>query len=535
MKNRTVKNHKWALLLLFILATFLGAFAYIFDTKMDLNGDNMMYYCFAKSILQGGYTNIMSPLNAPTNTFPPGFPLILSFFMIFSKNLVFLKVINGFIFGAALFVMAYVLRLVFQTHEKGMDSQNSKRHYWLILPIIMSVAINPDVLHFASMLMSEMTYFLCLVLAALFLFKKKDTFDLKDPYFWSLVLVSAYAFHVRSAALALFGAVFFYFLLTKQWKSLLIYVPSYVALFLPWYFRNKIQGVASGRYLSQIQQVNAWDTTAGTLDMSGYLERFWVNLRDIVTREVVDGLFCIDVKYGGEATAMEWVVGLFLLALILFGLFKIKKIGLYLVGLVLATGVILLPWNGGGGTRYIISIIPILYLGLFNAIYELMCVLKMKKLWQMLLPYAMLIIIFFSVKGELGRMHDYANRDFQPNFKNYFKIGEVIDKNLPEDAYVCCRKPALLYYYANRAVGSFSTSSDTKVMLQKMLDRGFDYVVLDQLGYASTYKYLYPMIKAYPSVFIPVCHLTKPDTYLLKIDKVAAQKSLELPVESSQE
>ena len=46
-----------------------------------------------------------------------------------------------------------------------------------------------------------------------------------------------------------------------------------------------------------------------------------------------------------------------------------------------------------------------------------------------------------------------------------------------------------------------------------------DLVVLEQLGYGSTYRYLYPAIDKNPNRFASLVHLENPDTYLLKFER----------------
>ncbi|WP_159519436.1 MORN repeat-containing protein [Sunxiuqinia indica] len=49
-----------------------------------------------------------------------------------------------------------------------------------------------------------------------------------------------------------------------------------------------------------------------------------------------------------------------------------------------------------------------------------------------------------------------------------------------------------------------------------MKSKGTDYVVLDQLGYSSTGRYLLPAIKKYPLKFKVIKQVKNPDTYLMK-------------------
>ena len=70
-------------------------------------------------------------------------------------------------------------------------------------------------------------------------------------------------------------------------------------------------------------------------------------------------------------------------------------------------------------------------------------------------------------------------------------------------------------------------SEDAGKMLQGMIDRKVDYVLFEQLGFGSTYRYLLPCIQSHPNIFKVVHHLPNPDTYLFYFDKKEAMKWLE--------
>ena len=511
-----LKNNQNYICLIILVLVFIKSFSFIFDEKIDLNGDNIEYFTYAKAILEGGYTNLMSPTNYPTNNFPPGYPLLLSLLMIFTESIVALKIYTGLMFLGGILLLCHTLY------------NNEKNNLWLYLAFGIASLINPDVLDFATMLMSEMSYILFMGLAVFFLYKSNKKSAIKDPYFWLMIACAAYAYHIRTAAVALMGGIMLHYLLSKKWKHLGLSIVGFVAGLLPWMIRNKIQGIGSSRYFSQMTQVNAWDRNAGTLDTQGMLARFWDNFCTLITKQVPDALFSAQIDYNTPATAWQWIVGIILVSTIFWGLYNIKKLNFFFIGILLATGATLLPWNGGGGTRYIIAIIPILYLGLFLGIYYIAKLIVKSERVAIAIPYLALIFVFTSVKPELETLNKYANSELHPAYKNYFTIAEAIKKETPKDTYICCRKPSLFYFYADRPCGSYTFSPDDAVMVKHMYKAKFDYVVLEQLGYGSTFKYLYPTITKNPEIFKPILHLKNPDTYLFKIDRETAKKKFNI-------
>ena len=90
-KNYTHLIYQSTLILIFIIS-----YIYVFDVKLDLNGDNFEYLNLAKSIFEGkGYSFLYSPNHAPTNWFPPGYPGIIALIMfLIGKNIMIFKMIN---------------------------------------------------------------------------------------------------------------------------------------------------------------------------------------------------------------------------------------------------------------------------------------------------------------------------------------------------------------------------------------------------------------------------------------------------------
>ena len=83
---------------------FVLAFSYIFNEKLDMNGDNCTYYMLSTSIAEGhGYADITNAAHNPSNVFPPGYPLLMSVIRFFTDSFFPQKVLNGlFLLGSAL-------------------------------------------------------------------------------------------------------------------------------------------------------------------------------------------------------------------------------------------------------------------------------------------------------------------------------------------------------------------------------------------------------------------------------------------------
>ena len=112
---------------------------------------------------------------------------------------------------------------------------------------------------------------------------------------------------------------------------------------------------------------------------------------------------------------------------------------------------------------------------------------------------------------------------YPPNYQNFFTIAKEVRKRLPANTVVCSRKPELFYMYSKTAVTMYSWTEDQAQLIRDLVEAKVDYVVLEQLGFSSTPRYLFPAIEHNPELFPVMIHLKNPDTYLLRFEREKAQ------------
>ena len=96
-------------------------------------------------------------------------------------------------------------------------------------------------------------------------------------------------------------------------------------------------------------------------------------------------------------------------------------------------------------------------------------------------------------------------------------MAEYLKQNEPADVVVACRKPVIFYLYSNTYTTNYKYTTDQKVLLDDLKDKQVDYVVLEQLGYSSTLRYLFPVFRDQPDLFNIIVQKEKPKTYLVKL------------------
>lgn len=503
-----------------LVLVFIFSFSYIFNEKLDLNGDNCDYYMLATSITSGhGYSNIATPAYEPTNVFPPGYPLLMSPLRFITDSTVAQNILNG------LFLLAASVLLFFFIRKNNLPDS---------LAFVASAAmlLNQRVLHFATMMMSEMSYLLFIIFVIWCLYKLSDKKPFwRDKWFYLLILSSAYGYHIRTQGITLAVAVIAYLLVSKKWKTALGFIGGYVLCLAPWIIRNKVLGVEGNRYISQIFGVSNHRPDEGVLGIGGIIERFFETFSMLITKAIPNTMIpYLKVDYTAATTFGEWLTGIVLITIVVIGFFRFGKLKYFFIFYTLATLGIISLFNDPGQNRYITTLVPFLDAGLIIGLYSIiLAVMKRLKLSMGFSPWFLaLLFVLFSIPN-LKEEHEMNKAPFPPNYENFFKIGEEIRKQLPPTTMVCSRKPTLFYMFSKTMVCNYKWTSDDVALIRDLVDRNVDFVVLEQLGYSSTFNYLYPAIQKHQELFIPVMHLPDPDTYLLRFDKERARQKLAEP------
>ncbi|MFQ5750795.1 MAG: hypothetical protein ACE5HI_02260, partial [bacterium] len=196
---------------------------------------------------------------------------------------------------------------------------------------------------------------------------------------------------------------------------------------------------------------------------------------------------------------------------------RLKNYKLLLMSYFIGTFGILLLWpNVWFGTRFLLPSVPLLIYCLFNGIYEVIAFGLSKINFTPKFHPLYLLVFIFIFFPKIKELKAQANSSYPSNWKNYFATARWVKSNTAHDVVVCCRKPVMFYLFADRYTTGYKNTLDDQELIEGLKQNDVDYVVLEQLGFGSTYRYLYPAIKKNPGLFPVVFHLKNPDTYLLK-------------------
>lgn len=491
--------------MIIITILFLGVYGFIFDKKLDLNGDNAYYYVLGKALSQGeGYVNIASINKAPNNHYPPGYPFILSLFMHISDAPTFLKLINGIFLLISIYISYYLFKYF---------SKSSK----IAFVTVFFLLLNSHLLLYGTMLMSEMLFIL-LSIACIYLVQSADLKNnlFRKPHLYLILIALVGSYYIRSTGLALFAGLILYLLFNKYWKAAVFIAIGFITLATPWIIRGQKLGGSS--YIKPLVMINPYRAELGNADMADYFNRIIANISRYITREIPNSnLPFIKVNYLSEIEPIEWLIGLPVLVLIIYGLYKLGKRGLIIVCYLIATFGILLLWpEVWTGVRFVLPVVPLLFFGLiigiFHGVNYVLSSIKTK------VKFNILILLVFGIAfiSPIQAIHMKAKSDYPKAWKNYFSAAGWFKRNNMKEAVVICRKPMLFHVNSGTYTTTFKYSKEEKEVLDDLNRKLTDYVILDNLGYRQTYEYLFPVISNHKENFQLVIKLENPDTYILK-------------------
>lgn len=516
-----------------IVACFAFNYAAVFDRKMDMNGDNYVYYQLARSLAQGhGYVSEIGPVPEPHMHFPPGYPAFMSlFYHIFPDNVVALKMLNGFL-------LLISILLLFRIVRKTIGHQG----HWIALAGCLLTVWHPELLRWATILMSEMLYTtLTLAIIALCLeldFEKLRRKDIRQILLLAgLCLLTAALYFVRTMGISLILAVALTFLIlgakaflrrkkeVKSWTVPLLasalVLLSFFAAKASWDARNqRVKPGYTSEYLNTFTQPVANESTDNMT--SFWLNRVKRNLMAFVPYYIPNSLIDPDnasFKLRFPEEDRRWVPGILVIAFMLAGLLSMKRLSLLLILYFLATfGSLMLYPPYYADIRYFIPLLPLMLAALVAGvcwtahwIAQRLSRYRKEPAWLdkgmtpvlALLMLALLLPTYRSVQEYYRKFAAVKTFDQIQNHRSYqVYLDECVKCALLPDHWVfVARKPEIFYFHSKYHHAVSMPKEGTPAEIVRYLeDNEVSALVLDAV-YRTSAVVIMPTIQAYPHLF----------------------------------
>lgn len=498
------KKYQSFIILLVATIAFVVVYSQIFDEKLDQNGDNANYYILGKALAGGdGFVNINNIHKTPNNHFPPGYPVIISAVIkVFGDNARYIKVANG--------LFLYLTLIALYLLIKKISNKTSTAVIVLIL-----VMMNSHLLRYSAIMMTEIPFLFFSTLTILSFTKIKYKRPAwQDRYLYVVIALLSISLHIRTSGVALILGIILFLVFRRHWKHATIIALGVLLLALPWQIRNNKIGGSS--YVKQLKMVNPYRPELGKAGPVDYFSRFANNLNRYLTKEIPSATLSIaKPNYRQASSFSEWLYGLLLFIIIIFGILNLKKFRLLILAYLAGTLIILSLWPDVWiGSRFILPAVPFLLVGLVNGLQEILLRVTPQtvRIYILWLPLIISIFLFSGIKS-LSRE---AKAEIKPEWTNYYSLASWLKENKGDEIVVACRKPGLFYLYSNSYTINYKYTTNDQELIKDLKEKRVEYVVLDQLGYSSTSRYLYPAIQNNPEVFELIQERNNPETYLFR-------------------
>ncbi|WP_430409605.1 glycosyltransferase family 39 protein [Kordia sp.] len=500
--------------ILLLIVAFFAIYNTIFDEKVSLGGDNASYYILGNAIANGeGYTNIQHLDKSAHYHYPPGYPVIIAgVTKVFPNDIITIKVVNGVLLLGAILLLFFIIKRLTENHH-------------IAFAVCFVTLLNYHILGYATIMMSEIPY-LFFSLLCLWLFLKIDFTKpvFKNWRFFLLLIFLSFSFYIRSVALALVVSLGAFLFFKKRWHYVYTLVGGFVLLYLPWILRSR--NYTGNTYVSQLLLKNPYKPELGSVDFIDICERVLINIERYITKELPSSILSSkDVLYTGASTSIvEWLVGFLIIGVVVFGIFRLKKFRTLIALYMLAFFGLLIAWPYVWfGTRFLVPLIPLLIFLFIFGMIEIFSAFRLKifpKYKKSLIPSLIVCILaswsFIYGKASIGKLKAQAKGVYTGNYQNYFELADWVNKNTPENSVTSVRKEGLFYLFSKKNVTSYQKTPNREAQIEYLKSKNVDYVVVAQLGYSSTEKYLVPVIDRYPKKFKMIKQLNNPNTYLLQ-------------------
>ncbi len=419
----------------------------LFEPKVSIGGDDTEYINRAYNLLhQGIFPTFQGPF----------YPMALAAIMFFTGvNVIAFKIFS-------------VLCLA--------------GHHWFIYKMLRNY-LSPSALFVVMVLLCSSSVFLLygcntysesfyLFIQGFFLYyfdkhliRSANPFDLKKDYL-PVIITGLLLFLLsitRNVGLVGLAAVILYFISTKQWKQAVLILGSFAAFFLMlhlmkitiWHIGDQqISGQGSTLLLK-----NSFRPDEGNEDFAGFINRFIGNSVNYLGFHFLN-IFGISLAKWPNLKVISAIIIYIGLIASLFVSFRRSRFWYFITLFILSSaGITFLAlqvyWNQ---ERLVLIVVPLLLALSIHGLYKLFSGRLGKYAFigislMVLLMSANLFRSLEKVPKQITVLSKYMAGDkfygFADDWINYLTMTEWVDENLPESAFVACRKPGMAFIYSN--------------------------------------------------------------------------------------
>lgn len=510
-------------------AVLLLALIYLITlhNQLTTGGDNASYIVLSRSLASGQGLRLIDRPDKPLVIKPPPlWPISLVLLTaIAPTNYVLMKLVATLFLFLALWPGFHFLRRVY----------NETIASWAIILTL----ISPSIYDCAHKINSE-TLYIFLSMAVLYLSPTLSNLDRPIKYRWGrvilLAILVACSYLTRTIGITLIVAIFVAFWLAGSRKEALSSLILFGLFLLPWFLYTswaRTQDDSFPAYMSEFLLIDAYNPALGQIGLVDLAQRFGHTVAAYLI-DLTGEIVYLPTKLLGKLLVCAWPLVLAGLSLaVLFALvyvadlltdlrrrwrtlaFALPLYELFFWGIILVW-----PW---AGARFIAPIIMLIWARLFS--YAIAVFEKAGPKWaswftpparKRILALGLAILLVSNGLGLARSVSLNLFPKYDPRWQRYFEVAIWLKNHTAPDAVIVCRKPDLLHLKAGRLVAIFPYWRDAEIMRQSFDENQANYVVIDQLHFPETEKYLLWYVQAYSKQFELVYETAAPITQVYR-------------------
>lgn len=511
MKANKTEIYFWIIMIVTLVFGLL-----LFNLRIDEGGDDSTYICRAMDVVSSGtYPTFQGPL----------YPWFLAIFVaIWGPNLIVLKLTSLVCVLGGHYVFYKVAR-------KKMNTSH-------LLVVLGLMSINSLYLFFSSQTYSESLYALVqyafLGLLLRLEGKAEEKLSVKQVLLVilpvALCIVCGYLIRTVGAFWVVVAIV--YLCLRKYYKVALVLLGTTIFMLGLWVgVKTAVWGEAKGQsQIEQLTRVHPYEVEKGQETIGGYFVRFAENSEKYLSKHMlrIAGFKPVNSR---ETSALGTIL---LYVVFLYGAFcayKKENRVVLLCAILAATmmGVTFFAlqtlWDQ---YRLIIPYVLASYVVLIYGLYQLFLLMgeKIAKIAIGAVVCLSALLSFSQTIQKIDLMQLRTNLNgnmlygYTPDWYNYLGMCQAIATELPEDAFVACRKPNMARIYAGgkkfHGIYNFQTE-DPDELLNALKERGVTHIILASLrrdplypgqGVINTiHRYMHFIVQKYPTAFYEIASM----------------------------
>lgn len=497
---RQIARNTW-LSAVILLVVGAGCAIYTFDDLLHTNGDNAVYIILGESLADGtGYRNMHSPAETFHGKYPPVLPALIAGVSWISA---------GNFFDFKIMIILFYLGSVLAA-------------FWAFRPlsektgflIALLLAVNFYVVDFGHWIMSEIPCLFLVLMSVGYLLRVKNNewkIDLLAGIFCALTLLT------RTASIFLLPPALIYYISRKNWKGISVFSTASVGPVFLWSIFKKLNGVVGGGYTNSLFKVNPYRPELGLVSPADILNRIIENFNGYFGQYIPSMAFpgfvtnqkLAAIRAGQSDFAMT-LIAVLITATLFLGLWKFIKAKNWLFALILISGGgLLLIWPSVWMTqRFVIPLFPFILLAGMQGLS-----IGDRWDWGKIVKLFVFVIV---VGSSLVRMNP-GRQSYHPQFANYVNASRWIGRNTLKNDIISCRKGEFTYLFSKRKCVGYKYSLAAQEVINHLREKNVKFVIVDQLGFSSTPRYLVPAIKKNEELFNVVYKTLQPENWVLQL------------------